>query len=109
MILTPQTPPQCGGGQDFLPPGTSRRRLAEADRQAPWPGPQKSCGAKPWGLTVFSATLAYLSFPNVFSLHGFPFLAWISIIPLMQALEGKSLPWRLLLSFLWGLLAHGLI
>ena len=51
------------------------------------------------GFAVLSALLLILSFPN-FGIHQ---LAWIALVPLLTALEGKSLSRAFALSFLTGI------
>lgn len=49
-----------------------------------------------------SALLVYLSFPNVFNIDGFWPLAWIALLPLMKALEGRSPGQRAAIGILYG-------
>lgn len=58
---------------------------------------------------VLSALLVYLSFPNLWSIYGFWPLAWVSVIPLIKALEGQSLLRRFGIGFLYGLILYVLL
>ncbi len=58
---------------------------------------------------VLGASLVYLSFPNIWTVYGFWPLAWISVIPLMKALEGQGPVRRLGIGFLYGLILYTLL
>jgi len=60
-------------------------------------------------LTFLSAVFFYLSFPNIFSMHGFWPCIWFFALPLLLALRDQPLSKRLLYAFLWGLCAYGLM
>ena len=57
---------------------------------------------------IFAAVLFYLSFPNYFSLYGLWPLAAVFAVPLFFTFEKRSLTRRIILGFLFGLLANGL-
>lgn len=60
-------------------------------------------------LTVLSALLLYLSFPNKFSLLGYNLCAFVFAVPLFFALERSSAGRRFFLGLLFGLIFHGLV
>lgn len=57
-------------------------------------------------LSVVSAVLFYFSFPNVIAYQGFPFLAWVCLIPLFFALGQRSLFERLQLGMVFGFVSY---
>lgn len=63
----------------------------------------------PMVLSLGSALLYYLSFPNVIFIHGSFLPGWLFAIPFLFALEEKPWPVRLGLGALWGLVAYGLL
>src|SRR3989338_1887415 len=56
-----------------------------------------------------SILLIYLAFPNYFNPYGFWPLALIFAVPLFFVLEGRSLPQRVLLGTLFGLIFYALL
>ena len=60
-------------------------------------------------LTLLSAVLFYLSFPNFISIYGFWPCIWFFAVPLLLALHGQPLRKRLACSFFWGICAYGLM
>lgn len=55
---------------------------------------------------VCSAILFYLAFPNFLTQQGYSFCAWIFAIPLFYSLEQQNLSRRILVGFLFGMLAN---
>ncbi len=55
---------------------------------------------------LISATLFYLSFPNIFSLEGISVLGWIFAIPIFITFEKKNIRDRIKFGFLFGLLSN---
>jgi len=60
-------------------------------------------------LTLLSAILFYLSFPNYISIYGFWPCIWVFALPLLLALRDQPLKKRLGLGIFWGLCAYGLM
>lgn len=60
-------------------------------------------------LTLLSAVLFYLSFPNCISMYGFWPCIWFFAVPLLLAMRDKPLKERLGVAVFWGLCAHGLL
>jgi len=60
-------------------------------------------------LTLLSAFLLYISFPNPFFLPGYNLCAFVFAITLFFALENKSVGQRLFLGLLFGYVFHGLV
>jgi len=60
-------------------------------------------------LTLLSAFLFYLSFPNHFFIYGVWPCIWFFAVPLLLALHGQPLKKRLRLGVLFGLAAYGLM
>lgn len=58
-------------------------------------------------LTLISAFLFYLSFPNHFNIYGFWPCIWVFAVPLLLALREQPLKKRLMIGFLFGLGAYG--
>ncbi len=58
---------------------------------------------------VLGALVVYLSFPNIWSVYGYWPLAWVSVIPLIKALEGQGPVRRLAIGFLYGLILYTLL
>ena len=60
-------------------------------------------------LTLLSAFLFYLSFPNIFFIYGVWPCIWVFAVPLLLALHEKPLQRRLGIGSLFGLVAYGLM
>jgi len=60
-------------------------------------------------LTILSAVLLYLSFPNNLSLFGYNLCAFVFAVPLLFALEKTSAAGRAVLGLIFGYVFHGLV
>lgn len=56
-----------------------------------------------------SAACLYLSFPNIFNIHGFWPLAWFFAIPLFDILDGRNIREKCWIGFFSGVMTYGLL